>query len=133
MTYTLDTNAITAALKGQQTFAERLEAALSAGHNVTLNAISYYETQRGLTPLHQRKKTRFAALLQEAEVLELDLPALDIAAEIYQTLRSAGTPLEDADILIAATAIAHNATLITRNTKHFERIEGLELDNWEDA
>lgn len=45
-------------------------------------------------------------------------------------LEAAGTPLADADLLIAATALEHDMTLVTGNTKHFARIPGLELENW---
>ena len=73
----------------------------------------------------------FEALLQEARVLDLDRLALDVSATVYQYLRSKGTPLEDADILIAGIAIANDAVLVTRNTKHFARVEGLRLEDWE--
>ncbi|CAN5873895.1 hypothetical protein BH24DEI2_BH24DEI2_16700 [soil metagenome] len=42
-----------------------------------------------------------------------------------------GTLLEDADILIAGIAVANAAVLVTHNTRHLERIEGLRLENWE--
>ena len=99
--------------------------------DVMLNALSYYETQRGLTPQHTRKSVRFEVLTLEAGMLNLDRAALDFAADTYQDLRRKGTPLEDADILIAGIALAHDATLVTRNTKHFARVEGLRLEDWE--
>lgn len=110
---------------------DELEHRVSGGHEVTLNAISYFETQRGLKPEAVRKRLLFEALLSEANVLDLDRPALDISASIYQDLRRIGTPLEDADILIAGIALAHDATLATRNLRHFGRIEGLSLESWE--
>ena len=45
-------------------------------------------------------------------------------------LEASGTPLADADLLIAATALEHGMTLVTGNTKHFARIPGLQLENW---
>lgn len=129
--YTLDTNVVAAVLRGEARVMSRLEAAISAGNLVTINAMSYYETRRGLLPKHSRKRMRFDTLKQEAGILELDEAGLDIAATIYQRLRRSGTLIEDADILIAAIALANDATLVTRNTKHFERIEELKLENWE--
>ncbi len=133
MIYTLDTNVIAAVLRGQQQVMDELERCVSEGHEITLNAISYFETRRGLKLEAVRKRLLFEALLNEAEVLNLDRLALDISAGIYQTLRERGTPLEDADILIAGIALAHDATLVTRNLKHFERVEGLRLESWESA
>ena len=47
--------------------------------------------------------------------------------EIYRKLKKEGTLLPDADILIAATAIAHNLSLET-NDDHFQRLKNLGLD-----
>ncbi|HEV2124585.1 MAG TPA: type II toxin-antitoxin system VapC family toxin [Chloroflexota bacterium] len=129
--FTLDTNVISAILRGKEQVMFRLEAHIAQGHLVTLNAISYYETRRGLSEDHQSRRRRFDLLVEEAGVLDMDRAVLDLAAQTYQALRRRGALLEDADILIAATALAHDAILVTRNTKHLERIEGLRLENWE--
>ncbi len=50
--------------------------------------------------------------------------------KIKAELRSKGTIIEDFDILIASIAISNNRILITNNTEHFERIEGLNIQNW---
>jgi len=113
---------------------KRIRTALNEQHTVTMDAVSYFEVKRGLyLPKFRRKHDTFMQFVSSYGVLPLNEPSLDIAAEIYQTLRVAGTPLEDADILIAGTAIAHDATLVTRNTRHFQRIEELSLENWEDS
>lgn len=49
------------------------------------------------------------------------------AAMIYQMLRRQNQMIDIRDILIAATAIAHRLPLMTLNSRHFERIEGLQL------
>ena len=53
-----------------------------------------------------------------------------ISAEIYAKLRKRGMPIDDIDILIAGTVLAHNWVLVTHNNKHFGRIEGLEIKDW---
>jgi tRNA(fMet)-specific endonuclease VapC len=45
-------------------------------------------------------------------------------------LRRRGEPLEDADILIAATALTHDLILVTDNEQHFQRIAELKVENW---
>ena len=52
---------------------------------------------------------------------------------IKSQLEFQGTPLDDFDFVIAASALAHNLILVTNNEKHFRRVEGLELDNWNRA
>ena len=101
-------------------------------HKVVLNAISYYEIKRGLVlPTFQRKLQMFDALVRKHRLLNLDVIALNEAAMIYQDLRQNGILIEDADLLMGAIAKASGATLVTHNTKHFSRIAGLSLTDWQ--
>lgn len=132
MTYTLDTNAVAAVLREDRAFIRRVAAAVDQRDEVTLNAISYFETKRGLVlPTFKRKLEIFGRFVGRFKTLPLDLVALDAAADIYADLRRKGTPLEDADLLVAGIALANDAVLVTRNFKHFERIDGLRLESWE--
>jgi tRNA(fMet)-specific endonuclease VapC len=54
------------------------------------------------------------------------------AAKIRIALETAGTPIGPHDTLIAATAMRHQATLITRNVREFSRVPGLQCINWHD-
>ena len=56
--------------------------------------------------------------------------ALDIYAKEKARLRRRGMLLDDFDLLIGATAISNNLTLITRNVSDFERLRGIEIENW---
>lgn len=63
------------------------------------------------------------------------LPFDDAAAEVYGRIRThlerSGKPIGPNDLLIAAIAIAHGATLITHNTGEFSRVEDLRYEDWE--
>jgi tRNA(fMet)-specific endonuclease VapC len=59
--------------------------------------------------------------------------SLDIYAKEKARLRRKGKSLDDFDLLIGATAISNNLTLVTRNISDFERIEGIEIENWAGA
>ena len=50
--------------------------------------------------------------------------------EIRHSLEHTGQRAAQFDLLIGATAIHHQMTLVTSNLKHFERIEGLTIENW---
>ena len=50
--------------------------------------------------------------------------------EIKATLEQKGTPLADADIIIAATALEEGLTLVTGNVRHYNRIKSLVIENW---
>ncbi len=45
-------------------------------------------------------------------------------------LRKKGQPIEDADIIIGATAIANNMVMVTENVKHIGRLKGIVIENW---
>ena len=72
----------------------------------------------------------FERLWRVLGVVMLDQAALDRAAELYAELRSRGQLIEDADLLSAAIALVNDMTLITNNTAHFNRIEGLQIEDW---
>lgn len=58
--------------------------------------------------------------------------SIDVYAKEKARLRKQGTPIDDFDLLIGATAISNDMILITRNVKHFKRINNLNYENWVD-
>jgi tRNA(fMet)-specific endonuclease VapC len=54
--------------------------------------------------------------------------SLDLYAIEKARLRKEGSPIDDFDILIGATAVTHNLTMVTNNTDHFKRIAGIVLE-----
>jgi tRNA(fMet)-specific endonuclease VapC len=64
------------------------------------------------------------------EVINLTDPIIIKAADIYADLHRRGLLIGDADILIAATALVHGYAVATNNERHFQRILGLQLENW---
>lgn len=63
-------------------------------------------------------------------VLPLNNQAMDCFGKCKAELRRTGRPIGDVDLLIAAVAISRGLTLVTNNTKHFNRIPGISLENW---
>jgi predicted nucleic acid-binding protein len=59
-----------------------------------------------------------------------DVECAKVFGTVKSKLRSQGKPAGEVDALIAATAIAHEATFVTSNEKHFENIEGLRFEVW---
>jgi tRNA(fMet)-specific endonuclease VapC len=131
--YTLDTNFITAIIKENQSCIMRLEQAIRADHEVTLNPIAYFESKRGLVkPQYARKLMKLENMSLEYPMLVIDKAVADMAAFIQTELEKIGQTIHELDTLIAATAIVHEAIVITRNVKHFARIPGIRFENWED-
>lgn len=63
--------------------------------------------------------------------LPFDGQAAEICGRIRAQLRALGTPIGAYDLQISAIALANNLTLVTHNTREFERVEGLPLEDWE--
>lgn len=63
-------------------------------------------------------------------ILALDESSLKNFGKFKVELRRKGQPIGDIDLLIAGVAVSRRLTLVTNNTKHFERIPGILLDNW---
>ncbi len=55
---------------------------------------------------------------------------LDFYAGEKARLRKLGTPIADLDLLIGASAVAHNLIMVTNNTSHFARIDQIILEDW---
>lgn len=64
------------------------------------------------------------------EVAEFDASAAEVAGQVRSWLASQSTPIGPYDSLIAAHAQALGVTLVTDNTREFERVPGLKLANW---
>lgn len=127
----LDTNIITAFLKGNAAVVERVAQYINVHERLTISIISYYEILRGLKALGSKKKLQaFGKFVNACEVEELGISVMDKAAEIYVKLKNEGKLVEDADILIAATAMKMGFAVVTDNVKHFNRIKDLEVENW---
>lgn len=71
-----------------------------------------------------------SALPSELPVLPFDARAARRYGEIRAELEQRGTPIGDADLRIAAIALAHGLKVITGNERHFRRVPGLEVENW---
>jgi len=132
MTYVLDTNIVTALLKGNDKVKNRAERAIYEGKTIFINAISYYEIKRGLLAANAKVQLgKFESLCKEFGLVLLDdQNVFDIAAEIYANLQQRGRLIGDADILMASVVCFRNFVLVSDNTKHFSRIPRLKTENW---
>ena len=128
----LDSNTISYYFRGDPQVVPRLQAVRPADLGVP--SIVEYELRYGLLRLPQEAATpRLAALaqfLRPMQVLPFDAECAAHAARIRVTLEAAGTPIGPHDTLIAATALRHQATLVTRNVREFSRVPGLQWISW---
>ena len=127
----LDTNIISAFMKGNPSVVDSFSQYIKRHKQLSLSIITYYELLRGLKAVGSDKRVfSLQAFMAQCEVIPLTQPIIEIAAEIYGTLKNKGILIEDADILIAATAIHKGMSVVTGNTEHFKRVKGLKIYNW---
>lgn len=99
--------------------------------DIAISAVTAAEILFGLKSFPQDHPMHARALRFLDAVQILDWPADSAAVYADIRFRTKQQPLGDRDIMIAAHAIALEATLVTNNTRHFERIGGrLRLENW---
>lgn len=95
------------------------------GESFAVSVISITEFLEGFEDAGEGEK-----FLRPFYWLDIDGPRARIASRIRRDLRLAGQLIGDFDILIAATALADQITLVTDNTDHFQRIRGLEMESY---
>jgi tRNA(fMet)-specific endonuclease VapC len=89
-----------------------------------ISPITVIEVLRGID---DKKRQKIRMLLEESfSILNLDNSTIESYCIIYQKLKKDGALLPDADLLIAATAMAHDLLLET-NDRHFQRLEQMGL------
>ena len=69
-------------------------------------------------------------MLRNLIFLPIDLESCIEAGRIASALRGAGEGLDARDALIAGIVRRHGETLVTRNLKHFSRVDGLKVKKW---
>lgn len=114
-------------LNGRLDAVRRIEGLLPHGAGISVISLAeIYDGLYGSTDI-DREELKLAEFLASIEVLYLNDAITRIFARERRRLRSIGALIGDFDLLIGATAIHHNLTLLTNNRRHFGRIEGLSI------
>ena len=126
MNYLIDTDWVVDYLRGRPD-AIWLHASFS-GDDVAISIVTYGEVYDGIEQsADPAAEVGFRLFLHEVAVRPLGKHIIRQFFRTRRDLRRRGIPLEDPDLLIAATALHHDLTLVTRNRRHFERVPGLKL------
>lgn len=130
MIYCLDTDILIEYFRGNEKVKNRIKG-LSGGDGIGLTWLSFYEFFKGIFVSGKTEEEKFLRkLLETSLILEASYESAKSGGEIYAALRKKGQLINDADILIASIVKSHKATLVTNNSFHFSRIEGLRIENW---
>ena len=99
--------------------------------NLCISTISELEVRTGLAIKNDPKLyLTVSEMLGQLNILDFDSKAAQESAKVRAFLRAIGKPSGTLDPLLAGHAISLGAVLVTNNTKHYENVPGLALDNW---
>ena len=131
MLYLLDTNICIYLIKKRPS--EVLERFRQhSPQDVAISTITLFELQYGIekSQYRQRSEGALAKFLLPLNLINLDSSSAIEAATIRAQLEKKGMPIGPSDLLIAGLARSRGMALVTNNTKEFEKVVGLHLENW---
>ena len=127
----LDTNICVRFLRGDKSVVRRL---LNADENddLRMSAMVEGELFYGVEKSERREENRekVKSLLALIPVCHTDDETMEKFGELKAVAESSGKRVDDADVLIAATALRYGAVLVTGNARPFSRFAGLEIEDW---
>jgi len=128
--FALDANTIIHAFQGKGGVAARLVTVPPS--RIAIPAVALFEVERGVLKSRNAalRRSQLDELVAVCRVLPFDERCAAIGARLHADLERLGCKIGPLDTLIAATALAHGATLVTHNRREFERVAGLRIEDW---
>ncbi len=132
MKYVLDTDVAVFYLKGKYNLAEKIK--IVGFSNIFISEITVGELKFGIANAPEGKfkeanKQMTFNFIRSVAIIPI-FDTLDFYTEEKARLKRLGTPIDEFDLLIGCAALANGYTLVTNNERHFERIEGIKIENW---
>lgn len=134
----LDTNVLSGLMRQEPEAAVVAWLDRQAADSVWITSITLFEARLGIALAPRGRKQRaleaaFERLLEDdldGRVVEFDSAAAGEAAALAAARQKVGRPVDLRDTLIAGIAVAHRATLATRNLRHFRDLDVQVVDPW---
>ncbi len=129
MKYLLDTNIVVFFFRDKYGITDKLDKVGIA--NCFISEITFAELKYGAANSQNPTKhnKEIAQLLEFISVIPIT-SAIDLFATEKARLRKLGNLIDDFDLLIGCTAVENDMILVTNNTKHFQRILNIQLEDW---
>ncbi len=128
--YVLDTNILIYFFKGLGHVGDKLLSI--APKEICIPTIVLYEIEVGIGKSQSPAKRikQLEDLISVVTILPFSVKAANYSADLCVQLEKNGMPIGPFDTLIAGTALANNGILVTHNTKEFERVSNLQIEDW---
>ena len=133
MTYLLDSN-VCIRLINNSSPAVTTRLASQQPEDILISTITQLELYYGAYRSAQQERNLeiLQRFFSQFNIIPLDPEAARIAGKIRAELAASGTPIGPYDVQIAAIAMANNLIVVTHNTKEFSRVNGLQIEDWEE-
>ncbi len=131
MRYLLDTCVISDFIKGEPGTQAQLKQ--TPPTDIAVSVITVMELRYGLLINPQRAykvEPAIASFLASVTILSFSNAEAVQAAQVRAILKTRGQPIGAYDVLIAATALQHSLLMVTANQREFDRVSGLQTENW---
>jgi tRNA(fMet)-specific endonuclease VapC len=131
MIYALDSNIVSYWLNNRYNLEKKLYQEFDRENTVVIPPITYYEITRGLYAVNSKNKLAFFESLC-VRLAQGDMAKADWVrtAKLYVQCRRSGQTMAESDLLQAGFCLQHDYILVTHNTRHFDHIPGLLLEDW---
>jgi len=131
MIYFLDTN-IWIFLLNEKYQHLNLRFENSEKNNLRMPSLVLYELYYGAEKSKNPKQNiyKIQTLISEIDIVPFDKQCARVAGNLKANLERTGQIIGNDDLLIAATALAHNGIIVTNNTREFSRVKGLKVEDW---
>jgi len=124
----LDTSFLIDLLRNSNGASEKAREVEARGEQLATTTISIFELWRGLSLESEFKLLQANRLIEQLKQYSLDPSSAKNAGRIARELDKDGLIIESEDCMIAGISRQHKEVLLTRNTKHFSRISGLQIE-----
>jgi tRNA(fMet)-specific endonuclease VapC len=129
MKYLLDTNVLISMFKNQHGIRERIK---KVGFEAcAISELTIAELYVGMFKGKNRRQKKEVDFVKNNFTIIPDSRAIETYAKIRAELESKGQKIDTIDCLIGSTAIVYDLIVVTNNTKHFERIPDIKLEDWQ--
>jgi tRNA(fMet)-specific endonuclease VapC len=129
--YCLDTSVLVDFLRGDRKVADRIGRAVDAGIGLSITHLSLCELYKGafFSKHSDSAVEAIGNLAKTLEIIGMDAEACFEFGRLCKHLKSKGSAIPDFDVLIAATVLANNKVLVTRD-RHFQSIPSIKTEKW---
>lgn len=128
----VDTDVLIDVLQGNERAVQKIDAFEDQGIGLSLSSVSLFELYHSVTRVNNstERRQRIERVLDTKPVYPADETVMKKAGRIDGRLTSRGSAIGMGDTVIAATALIHEESILTRNVRHFERVDDLDIESY---